>query len=102
MTSVSPIDHRLWTEILAVAARDEVVRQSFAASDKAIRRAFSTLLKKAANAGEIDGSLDLDSVSLWLYALVDGLIARTGDDGEFDFTKHITVFETLVRRALRP
>lgn len=97
-----PVDHRLWTEILAVAARDEAVRKAFAVSDKAMRRAFVDLLEKAATAGEIDGSLTLDSVSLWLYALVDGLIARTADDSEFDFTKHIAVFETLVRRALRP
>lgn len=97
-----PVDHRLWTEILAVAARDETVRKAFAASDKAMHRAFVELLEKAVTAGEIDGSLNLDSVSLWLYALVDGLIARTADDSEFDFTKHIAVFEILVRRALRP
>lgn len=28
-----PVDHRLWTEVLAVAARDESVRQAFLASD---------------------------------------------------------------------
>lgn len=97
-----PIDHRLWTEILAVAARDAAVRKAFAASDKAMREAFAMLLKKAAAAGEIDDSLVPDSVSVWLYALVDGLIARTADDADFDFRKHIGTFETLVRRALRP
>lgn len=97
-----PIDHRLWTEILAVAARDASVRKAFAASDKAMRKAFVELLEKAAAAGEIDNTLDMDSVSVWLYALVDGLIARTADDADFDFKKHIDVFEILVRRALRP
>ena len=97
-----PIDHRLWTEILAVAARDQTVRAAFAASDKIMRAAFIELLEKAARAGEIDSSLDFDAVSVWLYALVDGLIARTADDADFDFKKHATIFETLVRRALRP
>lgn len=97
-----PIDHRLWTEILAVAARNASVRKAFAASDKAMRKAFVELLEKAAAAGEIDNTLDMDSVSVWLYALVDGLIARTADDADFDFKKHIDVFEILVRRALRP
>lgn len=97
-----PIDHRLWTEILAVAARDASVRKAFAASDKVMRKAFVELLEKASAAGEISNSLDLESVSIWLYALVDGLIARTADDDDFDFKKHIDVFETLVRRALRP
>lgn len=97
-----PIDHRLWTEILAVASRDQVVRRSFAASDKLMRGEFIHLLEKAAAAGEIDASLDFDAVSVWLYALVDGLIARTADDEDFDFQKHAGVFESLVRLALRP
>jgi len=97
-----PVDHRLWTEILAVAARDASVREGFAASDKAMRGVFVDLLQKAAEAGEIDGSLDLDAVSVWLYSLVDGLIARTADDPGFDFQKHLDVFEVLVRRALCP
>lgn len=97
-----PVDHRLWTEILAVAARDASVRESFAASDKIMRGVFAELLQKAAEEGEIDGSLDFDAVSVWLYALVDGLIARTADDPGFDFQKHLGVFEVLVRRALRP
>ena len=97
-----PVDHRLWTEILAVAARDAAVREAFAASDKAMREVFVELLKKAAASGEIDSSLDLEAVSVWLYSLVDGLIARTADDPDFDFNKHMAVFETLVRRALQP
>lgn len=97
-----PVDHRLWTEILAVAARDEVVREVFATGDAAMRRVFVGLLKKAAAAGEIDAGLDFEAVSVWLYSLVDGLIARTADDPEFDFQKHAAIFETLVRRALRP
>jgi AcrR family transcriptional regulator len=97
-----PVDHRLWTEILAVAARDQSVRETFAASDKAMRGVFVELLQKAVETGEIDGSLDLDAISVWLYALVDGLIARTADDPDFDFKKHVNIFETLVRRALRP
>ncbi len=97
-----PVDHRLWTEILAVVARDASLRTAFLESDRAMRAAFVDLLTKAAQAGEIDATLDFDSVSIWLYALVDGLIARAADEEAFDFTKHLAVFETLVRRALRP
>lgn len=95
-----PIDHRLWTEVLAVAARDQIVRQAFVASERVNRKFFVGLLKKAAEAGEIDGSLDLEAVAIWLYALGDGLIARTADDPTFDFQKHFQVFEALVKRAL--
>lgn len=97
-----PMDHRLWAEVLAVAARDPEMREAFVASERASRKFFVQLLQKAAEAGEIDGSLDLNAVSIWLYALGDGLIARIADDPDFDFQKHIGIFETLVRRALRP
>lgn len=97
-----PMDHRLWIEVLAVAARDKTVREAFVASERATRRFFVELLEKAAEAGEIDASLDLNSVSIWLYSLGDGLIARVADDPDFDFRKQFKVFETLVRRALRP
>ena len=97
-----PIDHRLWTEILAVAARDDSMRTAFISSDREMRIVFSRLLEKAAESGEIDGSLDFDAVSIWLYALVDGLIARVAADGNFDIRKHLDLFELLVRRALQP
>lgn len=97
-----PVDHRLWTEILAVAARDSAVRSAFDAGDKAMRSVFVELLKKAAEAGEIDRSLDFEAVSVWLYALVDGFIAKTADDPDFDFQAHLGVFDQLVRRALCP
>ncbi len=97
-----PVDHRLWTEMLAVAARDETVREAFRAGDAAMRAVLVTLLKAAAEAGEVDRGLDFESVSIWLYALVDGLIARTADDPDCDVERHVAVFETMARRALAP
>ena len=97
-----PVDHRLWTEILAVAGRDRSVRETFAASDKVMRTAFVELLQQAALAGEIDSELDFDALSICLFALVDGLIARTADDPAFDFEKQRDVLELVVRRVLCP
>jgi AcrR family transcriptional regulator len=96
-----PMDHRLWAEVLAVSARDTEIRKAFIDSERASRRFYVELLQKAADAGEIDDSLDLNAVSIWLYALGDGLIVRIADDPAFDFQKHHAVFETLMRRALR-
>lgn len=95
-----PIDHRLWVEILAVSARNESIRTAFLASDRAMRDAFVDLIRKAADLGEVDKTLDYEAVSIWLYALVDGLIARAADDSAFDFEKQIETFDFLVRRAL--
>ena len=97
-----PVDHSLWAEILAVAARDAAVHKVFWETDSEMRAAFVALLRKAADAGQIDASLDLEAVSCWLYALVDGLITRTAIDPHFDFQKHCESFKTLVCRALQP
>lgn len=97
-----PVDHALWTDILAVAARDEAVRKAFMESDALMRAVFCELLHKAAAAGEIASDLDIEAVALWLYALVDGLIARTAIDADFNFARFAPVFVRLVRNALRP
>ncbi len=96
-----PMDHRLWAEVLAVAARNADMKNAFIASERATRKIFMNLLEKASAAGEIDATLDINAISIWLYALGDGLIARIADDPDFEFQKHFTVFETLVRRALK-
>lgn len=95
-----PIDHRLWVEILAVSARNDTIRSAFLASDRAMRDTFVDLIRKAAERGEVDRDLDYEAVSIWVYALVDGLIARAADDVDFDFDKQIETFDFLVRRAL--
>ena len=95
-----PIDHRLWVEILAVSARNDSIRMAFLASDRMMRDAFVELIRKAAQLGEVDKNLDYEAVSIWVYALVDGLIARAADDADFDFDTQIATFDFLVRRAL--
>lgn len=98
-----PMDHRLWAEVLAVVARDKDIKKAFAESDRRMRSFWvDTMLRKAADAGEIDSSLDLNATAIWLTALGDGLILRVADDPEFNFQQHLPLFEKLVRRALRP
>lgn len=95
-----PIDHRLWTEILAVSSRDEFIREAFLVSDRIMRDAFVDLLKKAAQQGEVDKDLDFEAVSIWIYALADGMIARVANDKSFDIEMQIDTFDRLVLRAL--
>ena len=96
-----PIDHRLWTEVLAVSARDEEMRQSFLESEKIARNVFKSLIEQGIEAGEFDASIDAEGLSILLFALGDGLIARIADDPEFDFQKHFNVFKTVVEGALK-
>ena len=98
---VFPMDHRLWIEVLAVAARDPVMKEAFAESERMARSVFKELLVKARDAGEIDPMLDVDATAIWLFSLGDGLMARIADDKSFDFQKHFDIFARLVRKALQ-
>ena len=98
---VFPMDHRLWIEVLAVAARDPVMKEAFAESERMARSVFRELLVKARDAGEIDPELDVDATAIWLFSLGDGLMARIADDKSFDFQKHFDIFARLVRKALQ-
>lgn len=96
-----PVDHRLWIEALAVSSRDQEMRQAFMESEKDARNFFKILIQKGIASGEIDVGIDVEGVSILLFALGDGLIARIADDPEYDFQKHFAVFEAVVRNALR-
>ena len=98
---IFPMDHRLWIEVLAVAARDPVMKEAFAESERMARSVFKELLVKARDAGEIDLKLDVDATAIWLFSLGDGLMARIADDKSFDFQKHFDIFARLVRKALQ-
>lgn len=97
-----PMDHRLWAEILAVAARDPDIKNFFMTEDSEMRCIFRKQLQRGVDAGEIDPDLDLNATVIWLTALGDGLIIRAAEDPGFDLQNHLTVFEKLVRKALAP
>lgn len=99
--SAFPIDHRLWAEVLAVAARDGDMKKAFLESEKKARHFFRSLIEKGIEAGEIDSSIDAEGMSILLFALGDGLIARIADDPDFDFHRHFDVFKTVVEGALK-
>ncbi len=95
-----PMDHRLWIEILAETARNERLKTTFKSNDSLMRTAFKHLLNDAIKKGIIADDIDPDGTSIWLYALVDGMIARTAVDPDFDFSIHIDLFKRLVTKAL--
>lgn len=99
--SAFPIDHRLWAEVLAVAARDAEMKAAFLESEKKARHFFKSLIEKGIEAGEIDESVNAEGMSILLFALGDGLIARIADDPEFDFQKHFKIFKSVVEGALK-
>ncbi|WP_028541249.1 TetR family transcriptional regulator [Paenibacillus sp. FSL R10-2748] len=99
---VYPMDQRLWIEILAEASRNKGVRHVFNQSDIIMRESFKNLLTSAIHEKQVDPDYDVETLSLWLYALIDGLIARTATDEHFSFDHHMSQFNQLIRQALKP
>ena len=95
-----PVDHRLWVEILAQATRNDSIRDAFLTSDRMMRDAFIALFRKAVELGQVDAEEDVEALSIWLYSMADGLIARTAYDPDIDLDARLPVFEKLIRRAL--
>lgn len=96
-----PMDHRLWAEVLAVAGRDTALRAIFLESEKMSRNFMKELLKKGIANSEISPDIDINAISILLFALGDGLIIRIADDPEFDFNSQFRTFEIAVRNILK-
>ena len=96
-----PMDHRLWVEALAIAGRDPAMKAAFLKSERLSRNILKKLLKKAMENNEISASLDIERISILLFAIGDGLIARIADDPDFDFDHDFSVFETSIRKILQ-
>lgn len=96
-----PMDHRLWAEVLAVAGRDPSMKTIFLESERRSRDFFKELLRKGIQNNEINPALDIEDISILLFALGDGLIVRIADDPDFDFDRQFKTFETTVRNILK-
>lgn len=96
-----PIDHRLWIEMLAVASRDAAMKKAFMESERAARGVFKMLIQKGIDNGEIDEEVDVEGMSILLFALGDGIITRIADDPAYNFQKHFGTFEKVIRAALQ-
>lgn len=86
----------------AEASRNKGVRHVFNQSDIIMRESFKNLLTSAIHEKQVDPEYDVETLSLWLYALIDGLIARTATDEHFSFDHHMSQFNQLIRQALKP
>ena len=95
------MDHRLWAEVLAVAGRDPSMKTIFLESERRSRDFFKELLRKGIQNNEINPALDIEDISILLFALGDGLIVRIADDPDFDFDRQFKTFENTVRNILK-
>ena len=95
-----PADARLWIEISAEAPRNRLIRESYFRFDRDIRDVLKGLIQSAIAAGQISRRVDLEAVSLWLVALLDGALARVSLEPNINMARTLDTLACNIRRCL--
>ena len=93
-------DARLWMEISAEAPRNPLIRKLYRRFDREVRDVLIGLLRRALRAKQLRADADLETVSLWLVALLDGAIARVSLEPKFDLARTLDTLARSMRRSL--
>jgi len=93
-------DARLWIDISAEAPRNRSIREIYLTFDREVRGVLKGLMQRAIEAGRVPNDLDLEAISLWLVALLDGAIARVSLEPKVDFARTLEVLARTLRQCL--
>ncbi|HOC57984.1 MAG TPA: TetR/AcrR family transcriptional regulator [Verrucomicrobiota bacterium] len=93
-------DARLWIEIAAEAPRNRFIREVYLRFDREIRDVLKGLIQSAIAAGQISRRVDMEALSLWLVALLDGALARVSLDPGVNLNRTLDTLACNIRRSL--
>ncbi|MBX9478812.1 TetR family transcriptional regulator [Rahnella sp. BIGb0236] len=95
-----PADHRLWVEIIAEAARNPLVKETFIATDCIMRDGIKTIISRGIQAGDFSAELNLEATSIAIFALIDGLISRSAINPAFNLGNDLPAFPSLLKHII--
>lgn len=95
-----PATHQLWVEIIAESARNPSLRDTFIASDIAMRQGIGDIIQQGIAAGEFNQNLNVEEATLVLFALIDGLIGRKAIDKAFSPQKDLVTLREVIGKIL--
>lgn len=90
----------LWLEIMAESSRNENLRQYFIESDIVLREGIHRFLNHGMETGEFRSNLQLNEVTMIIFAMIDGLMGRKAINPNFIIEKDIPGFKRLLRSML--
>ncbi len=97
-----PTYGRLGVEVFAEGSRNPHVREVLRRNQTELKEAFSTALKKAQAAGQVDPGLSSEQLSEVLLALIAGLSSRAIVNPDYKPEQLSKVIETCIVRFLSP
>ena len=94
-----PITHQLWVEIMAESARNPELRKRISPVMTSCGKA-SRGSSEGIAAGEFRRDINLEEITIIIFALIDGLIARQAINTTFSFKDDLPMFLTLWQNCL--
>ncbi|MBS0847359.1 TetR/AcrR family transcriptional regulator [Citrobacter sp. JGM124] len=94
-----PIEPALWIEIIAEAARNSDVNRAFTEADIAMRGALKNIITRGIERDEFRET-DPEEISIVLFAMLDGLLARRAYMPNFKLQENLTSLKKVVARIM--
>lgn len=96
-----PVTHQLWVEIMAESARNPELQKTYISSDTIMRQSIAGIIVDGIAAGEFRRDISLEEVTIILFAIIDGLIARKAINASFSFSRDLPMFFELMAKLLK-
>ena len=96
-----PVTHQLWVEIMAESARNPELQKTYTSSDTIMRQSIAGIIKEGIAAGEFRQDMNLEEITIILFAFIDGLIARKAINASFSFSRDLPTFPELITKLLK-
>ncbi|MFV2119019.1 TetR/AcrR family transcriptional regulator [Streptomyces sp. Act-28] len=100
--AAEPLVPALVMEAMIQACRDPEFEALLSRDNDEERSTITTLLRKAAAAGQIDPTLDPDDTAAWVMALIAALHTSAATDPSFDPADQLPTLRLILHRFLRP
>lgn len=96
-----PVTHQLWVEIMAESARNPELQKTYISSEIIMRQSIAGIIAEGIAAGEFRRDIDLEAITIILFAFIDGLIARKAINASFSFSRDLPMFFELMSTLLK-
>ncbi|MGO4838125.1 TetR/AcrR family transcriptional regulator, partial [Rhizobiaceae sp. 2RAB30] len=90
----------LMLEVIANAKRDADFATLLERNDRATHKGLVALLRRAAQAGQIDPALDPETAANWIMVLIEGVFVRASADSGFQAVDHRGTLRRIIFRYL--
>jgi AcrR family transcriptional regulator len=99
----SPLVASLVLEVAAQASRDVELAELIRGNERALRNGLTVLVRRAAEAGDVDPALDPVRAGGWVAGLLDSLVSRASFvEPDLELDEERAMLRLILTRFLRP